>query len=79
MSALFTAAMTLREVGSGADGLVFEGALDERWTIGPKVHGGVMVALCANAARTAYGGDNLHPWRSPRIFCRPLIRGWCGW
>lgn len=51
MSALFTTAMTLREVGSG----VFEGELDKRWTIGPKVHGGAMLALCANAARTAYG------------------------
>lgn len=61
MSALFTAAMALREAGSGPDGLVFEGALDEQWTIGPKVHGGVMVALCAKAARTAYGEGNLHP------------------
>ena len=49
MSALFTTAMTLREVDSG----VFEGELDRRWTIGPKVHGGAMLALCANAARTA--------------------------
>ena len=53
MTALFTTAMTLREVGSG----VFEGELDKRWTIGPKVHGGAMLALCANAARTACGGS----------------------
>ncbi len=33
---------------------VFEADLDENWTIGPKVHGGVMVALCAKAARVAY-------------------------
>ncbi len=49
MNALFTTAMTLREVGPGA----FEGELDKHWTIGPKVHGGAMLALCANAARTA--------------------------
>jgi hypothetical protein len=54
MSALFTTAMTLREVDSG----VFEGELDRRWTIGPKVHGGVMLALCANAARTACAAPN---------------------
>ncbi|WP_077099736.1 thioesterase family protein [Mycobacterium terramassiliense] len=53
MTALFTTAMTLREVGPG----VFEGELDKRWTIGPKVHGGAMLALCANAARTAGGGQ----------------------
>lgn len=52
MTALFTAAMTLREVDPG----VFEGDLNKHWTIGPKVHGGAMVALCANAARTACGG-----------------------
>ena len=52
MTALFTEAMTLREVGPG----VFEGELNKHWTIGPKVHGGAMLALCANAARTACGG-----------------------
>jgi acyl-coenzyme A thioesterase PaaI-like protein len=57
MTALFTAAMTLREVDPG----VFEGELNEHWTIGPKVHGGAMVALCAKAARTAHGGDGLEP------------------
>src|ERR1700757_1338846 len=57
MSALFTTAMTLREVGSG----VFEGELGKRWTIGPKVHGGAMLALCANAARTACGGRSAGP------------------
>jgi len=51
MNALFTTAMTLREAGPG----VYEGELDRHWTIGPKVHGGAMLALCANAARTACG------------------------
>jgi hypothetical protein len=29
--------------------------LNEHWTIGPKIHGGAMLALCANGARTALG------------------------
>jgi acyl-coenzyme A thioesterase PaaI-like protein len=63
MNALFTTAMTLREIAPG----VFEGELNEHWTIGPKVHGGAMVALCANAARTACGGqsDGLQPVLQP--------------
>lgn len=61
MTALFTAAMALREIGSGPDGPVFEGELNQHWTIGTKVHGGAMVAQCANAARTAFGGDDLQP------------------
>jgi acyl-coenzyme A thioesterase PaaI-like protein len=64
MNALFTAAMTLREVEPG----VFEGELNKHWTIGPKVHGGAMLALCANAARTACGGgqsDGLQPVLQP--------------
>ena len=52
MKPLFTDAMTLREIDPG----VYEGELDKHWTIGPKVHGGAMLALCANAARTVCGG-----------------------
>lgn len=55
--ALFTTAMSLREVGSG----VFVGELNKHWTIGPKVHGGAMLALCANAARTACGQAGMEP------------------
>ena len=43
---------------------VFEARLNEHWTIGPKLHGGVMVALCAKAAREAYrmgADDTVHP------------------
>jgi acyl-coenzyme A thioesterase PaaI-like protein len=54
MNALFTTAMTLREIEQG----IYEGELNKHWTIGPKVHGGAMLALCANAARTAYGGQS---------------------
>lgn len=53
MNALFTTAMALREVGPGA----FEAELNKHWTIGPKVHGGAMLALCANAARAACDGE----------------------
>lgn len=55
---LFTTAMQLREVAAtSTNGRVFEGELNKHWTIGPKVHGGAMLALCANAARTAHGGS----------------------
>lgn len=51
----FSDAMTLQPlVGRPGE---FEGTLNEHWTIGPKVHGGVMVALCAKAARDSYSGD----------------------
>jgi hypothetical protein len=67
MTALFTSAMALRRVREvSADGqrpadravvgAVFEAELNRHWTIGPKVHGGAMLALCANAARTAVRG-----------------------
>ncbi len=56
MTALFTSAMALREVHEDGVRRVYEGELNKHWTIGPKVHGGAMVALCANAARTAHGG-----------------------
>lgn len=54
-STSFADAMALTPVSSNdADGCaVFDGELNEHWTIGPKVHGGAMLALCAKAARTA--------------------------
>ena len=61
MTALFTAAMALHQVDAGPNGPVYEGALNEHWTIGPKVHGGAMVALCANAARTAFARPGQQP------------------
>src|SRR4029078_11818091 len=50
-STLFTDAMALTPAGAGG----YEGELNEHWTIGPKVHGGAMLALCANAAVTEHG------------------------
>lgn len=52
-STLFTDAMALSDAGGG----VYHGELNEHWTIGPKVHGGAMLALCANAARIEHAGD----------------------
>ncbi|MCH9641841.1 MAG: thioesterase family protein [Actinomycetia bacterium] len=49
-SALFSDAMTLTSAGDG----MYEGVLNEHWTIGPKVHGGAMLALCAKAARAEF-------------------------
>lgn len=54
-STSFTDAMRLTPVSSDGTVSRFDGELNENWTIGPKVHGGVMLALCANAARQALG------------------------
>src|SRR4051812_34598527 len=48
--------MALTPAGDGR----YDGELNEHWTIGPsgsgpKVHGGAMLALCANAARLEHG------------------------
>ncbi|MGB3333556.1 MAG: thioesterase family protein [Mycobacterium sp.] len=59
-STLFTDAMALVRIDGHDDSddvASFTGELNEHWTIGPKVHGGAMLALCANAARTAVAGD----------------------
>ena len=60
-STSFTDAMVLTPVSSDDTTSVFEGELNEHWTIGPKVHGGAMLALCANAARTALGAAGHEP------------------
>ncbi len=52
----FADAMTLQPIDGG-----FEANLNEHWTIGPKIHGGVMLALCANAAREAYADPEFQP------------------
>jgi hypothetical protein len=60
-STLFTDAMALTPAGDGT----YDGELNEHWTIGPKVHGGAMLALCANAARTEHSrGLGAPPARS---------------
>jgi Thioesterase-like superfamily len=61
-STLFTDAMALTPAGDGR----YDGELNEHWTIGPrgsgpKVHGGAMLALCANAARLEHGDNSVWP------------------
>jgi acyl-coenzyme A thioesterase PaaI-like protein len=56
-STRFADAMRLTEVSSDDTVNVFDGVLNAHWTIGPKVHGGAMLALCANAARISFGGQ----------------------
>lgn len=61
-STLFTDAMALAPAGDGH----YDGELNEHWTIGPmgsgpKVHGGAMLALCANAARLEHGDESVWP------------------
>ena len=55
-SSLFSDAMALEHVGDG----LYLGELNKHWTIGPKLHGGVLLSLCAAAARAAHGG-NIQP------------------
>jgi Thioesterase-like superfamily len=50
---LFSHAMKLTPAAEGADGPTFDADLNEHWTIGPKIHGGVMLSLCAKAAHAA--------------------------
>jgi acyl-coenzyme A thioesterase PaaI-like protein len=57
-SARFSDAMALVPVASEEAVSVFDGALNEHWTIGPKVHGGAMLALCAKAAVLAHAGPD---------------------
>jgi hypothetical protein len=53
VSSSFTDAMKVRPLADGA----YAGELNKTWTIGPKLHGGAMLALCAAAAREAHGGE----------------------
>jgi hypothetical protein len=45
--------MAVSALGDG----VYAAELNKHWTIGPKLHGGVMLSLCAAAAREAHGGQ----------------------
>lgn len=49
----FTDLTTLESVGHST----YAASVDPTWTIGPKVHGGCMMALCAAAARRALGAE----------------------
>lgn len=53
----FTDLTTLTDLGDGE----FSATIDPLWTIGPKVHGGAMMALCGAAAQQALGAADLAP------------------
>ena len=80
-STLFTDAMALTSAGDG----VYDGELNEHWTIGPKVHGGAMLALCANAARVEFAAGRAteqRKWTPIAVSgtsCGPRTPGRCGW
>lgn len=58
----FSVALALTSMGSDAEGTeVFGATLGSSWTIGPKAHGGMLLALCANAALVALGVDGVQP------------------
>lgn len=50
----FTDLTSVTAVGEG----VFTANIDTVWTIGPKVHGGCMMAVCAAAAQQAIGAES---------------------
>ena len=53
----FTDLTTLTDLGDGE----FGAAIDPLWTVGPKVHGGAMMALCGAAAQRALDEEHLAP------------------
>ncbi len=57
----FSHAMALRPDTAGPDGPAFAAELNQHWTIGPKIHGGIMIALCAKAAVAAVGEPGAPP------------------
>src|SRR5262245_10652405 len=74
-STLFADAMALTPAGDG----VYHGELNEHWTIGSKVHGGAMLALCANAALKEHGEHGVQPIAVAGNFLWPLTPARCGW
>jgi hypothetical protein len=56
-AAPFSAALVLQSLGGAEGGTrTFGAMLGSSWTIGPKAHGGILLALCANTAAQAVGG-----------------------
>ena len=65
---------TLTAAGEG----VYDGELNEHWTIGPKVHGRAMLAL-VRTRRSPNTATALHRLQSRATSCGPLTPGRCGW
>ena len=69
----FAHAMTLRPVSDSPDGPTFAADLNPHWTIGAKIHGGVMVALCARAG--SWVAERIAPRRDEAGDDEPLQQG----
>lgn len=61
MTSPFLAATTLTTLARTETEGSFAAAIDSTWTIGPKVHGGTMLAICAAAAKRQVGEGDLQP------------------
>lgn len=60
-SSPFRAATTLTALELTDSAGIFAGSIDSTWTIGPKVHGGTMLAICAAAAKDQVGDSDMLP------------------
>jgi acyl-CoA thioesterase len=61
MSSPFKSATTLTTLERTETDGSYVAVIDSTWTIGPKVHGGTMLAACAAAAKSQLRGDDVQP------------------
>jgi acyl-CoA thioesterase len=61
MSSPFAAATTLTPLETSEFEGSYGAVIDSIWTIGPKVHGGTMLAMCAAAAKAQLGDEGVQP------------------
>lgn len=61
MTSPFRAATTVSAVDVSDTEGSFGAVIDSTWTIGPKVHGGTILAVCAAAAKSQLGDTDLQP------------------
>ncbi|WP_127784073.1 thioesterase family protein [Rhodococcus sp. X156] len=72
MNAPFRAALELTaDPSDNPDVQLFHAQLGELWTIGPKAHGGLLLALCAHAAEQALGVAGVEPLAVSASFLSP--------
>lgn len=61
MTSPFRTATTVTTIDLGDTEGTFAAVIDSTWTIGPKVHGGTLLATCAAAAKAQLADDDLQP------------------
>lgn len=61
MTGPFKAATTVTAIELSETEGTYGAAIDSTWTIGPKVHGGTMLATCAAAAKAQLGDPEIQP------------------